>query len=46
LASWQVFRAQQQQAEQARLRELQHAGRNGLERARKNSRTHRDDRVR
>ena len=46
LASWQAFRAQQQQAEQARLRELRHAGRNGLEKSRRNSRTHRDDRVR
>jgi hypothetical protein len=46
LASWQAFRAQQQQAEQARLRELEHAGKNGLEKSRRNSRTHRDDRVR
>jgi hypothetical protein len=45
-ASWQVFRAQQQQAEQATLRELQHAGRNGPEKSRRNSRTHRDDRMR
>jgi hypothetical protein len=46
LASWQVFRAQQQQAEQARVRELEHARRNGLEKSRRNSRTHRDDRTR
>jgi hypothetical protein len=42
LASWQVFRAQQRQAEQARLRELEHAGKQ----SRRNSRTHRDDRTR
>lgn len=46
LASWQVFRAQQQQAEQARLRELEHAEKNGLAKSRRNSRTHRDDRTR
>ena len=46
LASWQVFRAQQQQAEQARLRELEHVRRQSLERAGKRSRTHRDDRTR
>jgi hypothetical protein len=46
LASWKVFRAQQQQAEQARARELEHARKNGLEKSRRNSRTHRDDRTR
>jgi hypothetical protein len=46
LASWHVFRAQQEQAEQARLRELEHAAKNGLEKSRRNSRTHRDDRTR
>jgi len=46
LASWQVFRAQQQQAEQARVRELEHARKNRLEKSRRNSRTHRDDRTR
>ena len=46
LASWQVFRAQQQQAEQARLRELEHVGKNGLAKSRRNPRTHRDDRTR
>jgi Relaxase/Mobilisation nuclease domain len=42
LASWQVFRGQQRQAEQAKLRELEHAGKQ----SRKNSRNHRDDRTR
>jgi hypothetical protein len=42
LSSWQVFRAQQQQAEQARLCELEHVGKQ----SRRNSRTHRDDRTR
>jgi hypothetical protein len=46
LASWQLFRAQQQQAEQARLRELEHARQQSLERTGKRSRTHRDDRTR
>jgi hypothetical protein len=47
LASWQVFRAQQQQAEQARLRELEHARtKEGVEKPGRNPRTHRDDRVR
>ena len=46
LASWQVFRAQQQQAEQARLRQLEHATKRDLEKSRRSSRTHRDDRVR
>jgi hypothetical protein len=46
LASWQVFRAQQQQAEQARLRQLENARKKDLEKSQRNSRTHRDDRVR
>jgi len=47
LASWQVFRAQQQQAQQARLRQLEQARKKDLEKkSRRNSRTHRDDRVR
>jgi hypothetical protein len=46
LASWQVFRAQQQASEQARLRELEHARRQALERTGKRSRSHRDDRTR
>ena len=46
LASWKVFRAQQQASEQARLRELEHARQQGLERTGKRSRTHRDDRTR
>ena len=46
LASWQVFRAQQQQAEQARLREVEHARQQTLERTGKRSRIHRDDRAR
>jgi len=44
LASWQVFRTQQQQAEQARLREVEHARQQSLERTGKRSRIHRDDR--
>jgi hypothetical protein len=46
LASWQVFRAQQQQAEQARLRGVEHARQQSLERTGKRSRIHRDDRTR
>ncbi len=46
LASWQVFRAEQQASEHARLRELEHARQHGLERTGKRSRTHRDDRTR
>ena len=46
LASWQVFRAQQQQAEQARLRELERARQQSLERTGKRSRIQRDDRTR
>ena len=46
LASWQVFRAQQQQAEQARLRQLEQARKEDLEKSQSNSRSHRDDRVR
>jgi len=46
LASWQVFRAQQQAAEHARLRELEHARQQSLERKGKRARTHRDDRTR
>ena len=46
LASWQAFRAQQQQAEQARLRELEQARKKDLEKSRRDSRTHRDERVR
>ena len=46
LASWKVFRAQQQASELARLRELEHARQQGLERTGKRSRTHRDDRTR
>jgi hypothetical protein len=46
LASWQVFRAQQQQAEQARVREVEHARQQTLERKGKRSRIHRDDRTR
>ena len=46
LASWQVFRAQQQASEHARLRELEHARQQGLERTGKRSGTHRDDRTR
>jgi uncharacterized protein (DUF2336 family) len=46
LASWQVFRAQQQASEHARLRELEHARQRDLERTGKRSRTHRDDRTR
>ena len=46
LASWQVFRAQQQQAEQARLREVERARKSDLEKSRRNVRTHRDDRAR
>jgi hypothetical protein len=46
LASWQVFRAQQQASEHAKLRELEHARRQSLERPGKRSRTHRDDRTR
>jgi len=46
LASWQVFRAQQQQAEQAKFRQLEQARKKDLEKSRRNSRTHRDDRVR
>jgi hypothetical protein len=46
LASWQVFRAQQQASEHARLRELERAAKNGLEKSRRNSRTHRDGRTR
>jgi hypothetical protein len=46
LASWQVFRAQQQASEHARVRELEHARQQALERTGKRSRTHRDDRTR
>lgn len=46
LASWQVFRAQQQASEHAKLRELERARQHGLERTGKRSRTHRDDRTR
>jgi hypothetical protein len=46
LTSWQVFRAHQQQAEQARLRELERARKDGLDKSRRNTRTHRDDRTR
>src|SRR5262249_16083536 len=46
LASWGVFRAQQQAAEHARLRELEYARQQALERTGKRARTHRDDRTR
>jgi hypothetical protein len=46
LASWQIFRAQQQASERARLREQEHARQQGLERKGKRARTHRDDRTR
>jgi hypothetical protein len=46
LASWQLFRAQHQASEHARLRELEHARQQALERTGKRSRTHRDDRTR
>jgi hypothetical protein len=46
LASWQVFRAQQQASEHARLRDLEHARQQSLERTGKRSRPHRDDRTR
>jgi len=46
LASWQEFRSQQQQAEQARLRQLEQARKKDLEKSQRNSRTHRNDRVR
>src|SRR5262249_6433092 len=45
LASWQVFRAQQQASEHSR-RELEHARQQSLERTGKRSRTPRDDRTR
>ena len=46
LASWQAFRAQQQAAEQARLRELERARKLDLDRSRARSRADRDERAR
>jgi hypothetical protein len=46
LASWQTFRAQHEQAEQARLRELERAKKEDLEKSRRSLRTRRDDRAR